>query len=189
MLRLGYGCWPRKPGEDKTAQHNDEVVPAGALERGYYVVALVPHPGYPCGDWITAEVRGKFAVDWAEADQSINGTTWEGTGDPGYAYATLMNDPGLVRKLRAEGYRLDVAQYVEPQFCDTCRSEGLTPYYTVVIPFEPDPARRTPWHPTESTGPFAKLTRGVFKDEAEAHAWAREHLGEGATYTVEECRS
>ncbi len=56
------------------------------------------------------------------------------------------------------------------------------PYYTVVIPYAP-PERATQWHPTESTGPFSTLTRGAFKTKAEAHAWAKKHLG-GTSYSV-----
>jgi hypothetical protein len=111
MIRRGYGCWP-------------EGVPARALEKNACVVHLVPHGDYPCGDHVLAEVRGTYAVDWAEADQTIDGTRWEGTGDPGYAYAHLMNYPDLANKLRGEGYKLDLTEYPGATFCDKCRTEG-----------------------------------------------------------------
>ena len=57
-------------------------------------------------------------------------------------------------------------------------------YYTLVIPWEPDPSKRTEWHPTESRGPFKTLTRGTFASTSAAHNWARKHLGPGATYSL-----
>lgn len=57
----------------------------------------------------------------------------------------------------------------------------LVDYYTVRIPFSERP---TMWHPTENTGPFAVLTRGAFRDENEAHEWAREHLGYAPVFEV-----
>jgi hypothetical protein len=64
------------------------------------------------------------------------------------------------------------------------RRHGLESYYSLSVPWEPNPAKRTAWHPTESTGPFKTLSRGAFKTVAEAHAWARKHLGAGAHYTI-----
>lgn len=60
------------------------------------------------------------------------------------------------------------------------------PYWTVVIPYEPDDAKRTLWHPSKDSlgGPFETLTRGAFKSNEEAHDWAREHLGRSAHYEV-----
>jgi hypothetical protein len=55
-------------------------------------------------------------------------------------------------------------------------------YYTVVIPWV-EPKKATSWHPTEKKGPFSKLTRGSFKTEKEAHAWAKKHL-RGNPYEV-----
>jgi hypothetical protein len=51
-------------------------------------------------------------------------------------------------------------------------------YWTVCIPFTIE--GRTEWHPTESTGPFATLTRGCFASIAEARVWAAEKLGNTA---------
>ncbi len=53
--------------------------------------------------------------------------------------------------------------------------------FTVLVPFVAKNA--TKWHPTTTVGPFATLTRGAFKTEAEAHTWARENLG-GHPYEV-----
>jgi len=57
-------------------------------------------------------------------------------------------------------------------------------YWTVIIPWVPPPFR-TKWHPRdeEKGGPFDPLTRGAFKTEGEAIAWAREHLY-GAPYSL-----
>ncbi|MDC0720661.1 hypothetical protein [Nannocystis bainbridge] len=48
-------------------------------------------------------------------------------------------------------------------------------YYTVVIPYTK--TGRTMWHPTEASGPFSVLTRGMFRTPGEATEWARKHLG------------
>lgn len=48
-------------------------------------------------------------------------------------------------------------------------------YFTVVIPYTT--TGRTVWHPTEASGPFSVLTRGMFRTPAEASEWARKHLG------------
>jgi len=52
-------------------------------------------------------------------------------------------------------------------------------YFTVVVPF----STASQWHAKETTGPFSVLTRGRFETEAEAHAWAKEHLN-GGPYEV-----
>lgn len=55
-------------------------------------------------------------------------------------------------------------------------------YYSCVVPWEPDPRRRSIWHPDRPT--FAPITRGAFDTEREAHTWAASHLGTDATYIV-----
>lgn len=52
------------------------------------------------------------------------------------------------------------------------REKRLRPYYTVVLGSGP-----TKWHATTSSGPFAHVTRGVFRSAADARAWARSHVG------------
>lgn len=59
----------------------------------------------------------------------------------------------------------------------------MKPYFSVRIPWSDAP---TVWHPTEKEGPFAVLTRGMFKTAEDAHTWAREHLGHNPVYTVVE---
>jgi hypothetical protein len=66
----------------------------------------------------------------------------------------------------------------------SARRLGLKNYYTLTIPWEPDPKKRTEWHPTDRTGPFKTLQRGAFPTTAAAHAWAKKHLGPGATYSI-----
>lgn len=56
-------------------------------------------------------------------------------------------------------------------------------YHNILIPFEPDPRKRTIWHPVTDSGPFAVLSRGAFDSETEAHEWAAKHLN-GTAYTV-----
>jgi hypothetical protein len=46
-------------------------------------------------------------------------------------------------------------------------------YFTIIIPYVK--AGATQWHPTESTGPFAKLSRGAFPSKRQARRWALEH--------------
>lgn len=50
----------------------------------------------------------------------------------------------------------------------------IRPYWTVLIPFTATGA--TEWHPTESEGPFAVLTRGAFGSILEAFRWAKSRL-------------
>jgi hypothetical protein len=64
------------------------------------------------------------------------------------------------------------------------KRDGLKCYYSLLIPWEPNPAKQTEWHPTEPTGQWSTIRRGAFKTVAEAHAWARKHLGAGAHYTI-----
>ena len=63
-------------------------------------------------------------------------------------------------------------------------SEPALPYYTLSISWEPDPEKRTQWHPTEPQGKFSTLTRGAFTTPQKAHEWAEKHIP-GATYTVQ----
>lgn len=54
------------------------------------------------------------------------------------------------------------------------RRKYMRSYYTVIVPH----ARRgrTVWHPNMKTGPFSTLSRGHFRTQREAHAWAKKHL-------------
>jgi hypothetical protein len=59
-------------------------------------------------------------------------------------------------------------------------------YYSLAVPatlpvtWQPELGRSThgpsKWHPTETTGPFAVLSRGAFPSKWEAEAWAQEEL-------------
>lgn len=60
----------------------------------------------------------------------------------------------------------------------------LEPYYTIRVPFLPYPIETTKWHPTDSSGPFSVLTRGVFATLAEAVAWGRANLN-GTPYSID----
>lgn len=55
-------------------------------------------------------------------------------------------------------------------------------YWTVIIPYV-GLTRGTKWHPTEGEGPFSTLSRGAFDTEAQALAWAEEHLP-GHSFTL-----
>lgn len=62
---------------------------------------------------VTANVSGPGAAKWAKDDQTIDGTRWESDGDD-FAYAVLSDDPGLVGRLEAEGYDLNLDEYSPP---------------------------------------------------------------------------
>ena len=56
-------------------------------------------------------------------------------------------------------------------------------YWTVQISYTAN--GRTKWHPTEATGPFAVLTRGVFMTRHAACTWASRELGPGSWQAIE----
>lgn len=58
-------------------------------------------------------------------------------------------------------------------------TEELKPYWTVLVPPEPDPAKRTVWHDAELT-----LSRGAFPTVEAAAAWAYTHLGSDAEFRL-----
>lgn len=64
-------------------------------------------------DMVTATVVGPGAGTWAKDDQTIDGSRWETEG-PNWAYAILLDRPGLVASLEREGYILDDAAYCPP---------------------------------------------------------------------------
>jgi hypothetical protein len=59
----------------------------------------------------------------------------------------------------------------------------VKPYWTVRLEYAPHLAGRRFW-PTESTGPFATLTRGAFRSQGEACIWASRELGPGPWMAV-----
>lgn len=64
-----------------------------------------------CDGMVTVECDD---VEAAIHDQSIEGTHWEAPRDLDIAYAVIMDRPGLLASLRAEGYEVDDEWYVEP---------------------------------------------------------------------------
>lgn len=63
---------------------------------------------------VMCEVMGPYAADWADDDQTIDGSSWETSSDtPGFAYTIIMDRPGLVDDLRNGGYALDLSEYGE----------------------------------------------------------------------------
>jgi len=56
--------------------------------------------------------------------------------------------------------------------------------YLVFVPYTKS-SRRTKFHPTEATGPFAVLNRGAFNTVDEAVEWAAANLN-GCPYKIEE---
>ncbi len=55
-------------------------------------------------------------------------------------------------------------------------------YWTVVVPFVA-PEFQTAWHPTDSTGAFSTLHRGVFHSQSEAIEWGQKNLN-GTPYSL-----
>ena len=58
----------------------------------------------------------------------------------------------------------------------------MKPYFTILIPYCPHKFR-TEWHPTQSDGPFAVLSRGSFATETLAIEWAQIRLN-GTPYAI-----
>lgn len=50
--------------------------------------------------------------------------------------------------------------------------------FTVILSYV-EPEFRTIWHPTESKGPFARITRGAFKSQLEALQWVDKNVANG----------
>lgn len=50
--------------------------------------------------------------------------------------------------------------------------------FSVIVPWVPREFQ-TQWHPTQQTGPFARLVRGEFKTFSGAVEWASRNLGRG----------
>lgn len=55
----------------------------------------------------------------------------------------------------------------------SCTEVYPVPHYSVLLRYVDN---GTEWHPIEPTGPFAVLTRGAFKTQADAQVWANEHI-------------
>jgi hypothetical protein len=52
--------------------------------------------------------------------------------------------------------------------------------YIIILPWIPNGSK---WHPTEPTGPFARLVRGSFNSSDLAHQWAARNL-DGGMYEI-----
>lgn len=64
---------------------------------------------------IIATITGPHADDFAEAQGSLDGGTWERDGGDGmFVYDVLYWRPGLIDELEKEGYKLDRTEYSEP---------------------------------------------------------------------------
>jgi len=69
--------------------------------------------------------------------------------------------PGIPFSSRARGSR-------------SSRRPRMYHYFTIILT---KPRRgATKWHPHEKTGPFSTISRGKFRTERAAHAWARKHI-------------
>lgn len=66
-------------------------------------------------DDVLVTVSGEGALAWAKNDQSIDGSSWEGSDGPDFAYAVISDRPSLVEELEAEGYDLNLDEYFEPE--------------------------------------------------------------------------
>lgn len=65
---------------------------------------------------VMCQVKQTYAADWADDDQTIDGSSWETPPDmPGFAYTIIMDRQGLAEELESQGYVLDQSEYSE---CD-----------------------------------------------------------------------
>ena len=82
--------------------------------------------------YVMLTVSDPNAEAWADMDQTIDGSSWEGTDVPSLVYTITSWREGLFDELRAQGYKLDFSQYSEPGEdeiavmkhaidCDVCR--------------------------------------------------------------------
>ena len=63
---------------------------------------------------ILAAVQGEFAKQWSEFHGALAGGTWECADGPTFLYDILSFEPGLVDKIEAEGFDLDLSEYSDP---------------------------------------------------------------------------
>lgn len=71
-----------------------------------------------CGDdpfYVMFEIHDEIADAWADANGSLDGGTWEcPDGDTSFVYDMGLWYPGLFDKLKAEGYKLDLSAWDDP---------------------------------------------------------------------------
>jgi len=63
---------------------------------------------------IDATIHDPIAEAWVDVHGSQQGSTWEGTGDPGFVYDSWTWHPKMIEELQAEGLNLDQSEYSEP---------------------------------------------------------------------------
>lgn len=123
-----------------------------------------------------------------------------GFSDEIVAHITPMGIVELVRphiaidvwgsvKLMSERHHVELARLVQHYEVLTTGDRGgrdnrlqpVPPYFSVLIPWSDAPTR---WHPTEKTGPFSELSRGVFPTPTAARRWADANLA-GQPYRLQ----
>lgn len=72
---------------------------------------------------IDATIHDPIAEAWVDVHGSQQGSTWEGTGDPGFVYDSWTWHPKLIEELQAEGLNLDQSDYSEPDERDIAIAE------------------------------------------------------------------
>lgn len=64
---------------------------------------------------ILVTMRGRDACRIAKHHQSISGSRWE-CSDENFAYAIIVDEPGIVEKLESKGYDVNEDEYSEPDW-------------------------------------------------------------------------
>ena len=96
---------------ERTAQ--DDEWDDGEIDPDLNPTIFLDNTGDQEEGFVTIHANEPGAGIWAEDyDGSIMGSNWEADG-PDFAYAIIMDEPGLVEKLQAEGYNVDDSQYYE----------------------------------------------------------------------------
>lgn len=125
-----YGCDESCDSwcQGSQAEHDE------AIRKDRLTVRLsIPGDNEAHRDVCFAIVEGDNAHVWADHDQTIAGDSWECASDmPGTAYAMPVNHPGLVAELQAEGYKLDISEYDEPDWlpCESEDCEACSEHWT-----------------------------------------------------------
>ena len=86
---------------------------------------------------VNFHVSDPIASDWADANGSLDGGTWETVDGPDFVYDTGQWSPDLWDRLRKEGFDLDFSEWSDPdeddlaaarhaRNCETAKSIGTS---------------------------------------------------------------
>ena len=112
---------PHPPVGLTCARCNEEIVEPVWYDAALYPVELSNTDDDPTQ--MLAIVRGEFAQQWADHHGALAGGTWECGDGPTFMYDILGWEPGLVDKIKAEGFKLDLSEYSAPDEHDVSVAE------------------------------------------------------------------